>query len=40
MGWVGHVTPIGEREGAYTVGNLSERGRFEDLVSDGRIILK
>jgi len=40
MGWVGHVARIGEREGAYRVGNFSERGRFEDLVLDGRIILK
>jgi hypothetical protein len=31
---------IVEREGAYSVGNLSERDRFEDLVLDGRIILK
>jgi hypothetical protein len=29
---------MGEREGAYMVGNLSERGRFEDLVLDGRVI--
>jgi len=40
MGWVGHVAPIGEREGAYTVGNVSGRGRFEYLLSDGGIILK
>jgi len=40
MGWVGHVARIGESEGAYRVGNLSERDRFEDLVLDGRIILK
>jgi hypothetical protein len=40
MEWVGHVARIGEREGAYRVGNLSERDRFEDLILDGRIILK
>jgi hypothetical protein len=39
-GWVGHVARVGEREGAYRVGNLSERGLFEDLAWDGRIILK
>ena len=40
MGWVGHVARFGEREGAYRVGNLTEGDRFEDLVLDGRIILK
>jgi hypothetical protein len=42
MGWEGHVAPVGDRSGAYSVwyGNLRERENLEDLGIDGRVILK
>jgi hypothetical protein len=42
MRWVGLVSCMGKRRGAYRVlvGNLKEGDHFEGLGTDGRIILK
>jgi hypothetical protein len=42
MRWAGHVACLGDRRGAYRVfvGDPMERDHMEDLMIDGRIILK
>ena len=42
MRWAGHAARTGERRGAYSVwwGTMRERDHLEQLVVDGRIILR
>ena len=42
MRWTGHVARMGEGRGVHRVlvGNLRDRGHWEDLDVDGRIILR